>query len=509
MTIHLTHTPVTTIFDKFRNNLLLRDEHDRVIRYGDILELARTPAFKATNRRLVMCSVNNDIGGIAGYLALLAANAVPMMVSPTLTPNVLNSLIFTYQPDFLWLPQREACHWPTTELNTSYLSYVLMNFKNATERPALRSDLALLLSTSGSTGSSKYVRLSHENLWSNAAAIAEYLSLTVDEMPVTTLPLSYSYGLSILHSHLWVGAGVGVSNKTFFDRDFWSFLRKAKATSLAGVPYHYEILKKLRFTQMQLPHLRTLTQAGGRMSPSLTKEYAMHCKNTDMRFFTMYGQTEASPRMSYVPAEQAFTKAGAIGIPIPGGELELQSETGEVLTGAHVVGEMVYRGPNVCLGYAENRDDLSLGDVNCGVLHTGDLAERDEDGYYLIVGRKQRFIKLFGNRVNLQDVEQQLSCFEVDLVCSGSEDALEIYLSADSLVQGLEIKRAVMSNLHVGAQGVAGIAVHRAAVEIRPGDRQVAVRVHPHDEQPDHAAGHRGGGQQRAQEAVPVRTGSR
>ncbi len=450
----LAELPLAEVLARFKDNILLRDETGYVIRFGDVIELARSTAFQATRRRLVMCAVNNELGGIAGYLALLAANAVPMMVSPTLPPSTLDELIAAYRPDCLWLPQQDATRWPNAERHTLQDGYALIVVNNGTGMSALHDDLALLLSTSGSTGSGKYVRLSHQNVWSNAAAIADYLSLTADELPVTTLPPSYSYGLSIIHSHLWVGAGLAVSKKTFFDRDFWNFLREVEATSLAGVPYHYEMLKKLRFTRMELPHLCTLTQAGGRMSPDLTQEYATYCQSKGMRFFTMYGQTEASPRMSYVPAEQAFAKAGTIGIPIPGGAIELQSETGDVLTEAHAVGELVYRGPNVCLGYAECRADLSLGDINCGTLHTGDLAERDDDGYYRIVGRQRRFIKLFGNRVNLQDVELQLSGADAEVACSGRDDVLEVYLEAGSAPHSLEIKQAVMTSLRVGAQGV-------------------------------------------------------
>jgi acyl-CoA synthetase (AMP-forming)/AMP-acid ligase II len=231
---------------------------------------------------------------------------------------------------------------------------------------------------------------------------------------------------------------------------------------------------------MDLPHLRTLTQAGGRMSLDLIREYATHCKNTGMRFFTMYGQTEASPRMSYVPAEQAFAKAGTIGIPIPGGMFELQSETGAILSDAHLVGEIVYRGPNVCLGYAECRADLSLGDINCGVLHTGDLAERDDDGYYQIIGRKKRFIKIFGNRINLQDVELQLSTAGVDVACSGHDDMLEVYISAGSAARALEFKKAVMANLRIGAQS---IAVYE--VDVLP--RNESGKVRYADLQPENA----------------------
>jgi long-chain acyl-CoA synthetase len=442
------------VLARFSANILLRDETGCVLRYGDVSELSWTKAFRATERRLVMCVVENDISGIAGYLALLASNAVPMMVSPTLSRGALDALINAYRPDYLWVPQQDAHGWPSAERLAYFGSYSLVELNNGTVTHTLHDDLALLLSTSGSTGSSKYVRLSHVNIWSNAAAIADYLGLDAYELPITTLPINYSYGLSIVHSHLWVGAGIAVSKKTLFDREFWSFLREVKATSLAGVPYHYEILKKLRFFRMELPYLRTLTQAGGRMTPDLTREYVAHCDDKGMRFFTMYGQTEASPRISYVPAEHAFAKAGTIGVPIPGGALELHSETGGVLTGAHVVGEMVFRGPNVCLGYAQSKADLSQGDVNHGVLHTGDLAERDSDGYYRIVGRQKRFIKLFGNRVNLQDVEQELSRADVEVACAGRDDLLEVYLAAGCMAHALEVKRAVMASLRVGAQGV-------------------------------------------------------
>jgi long-chain acyl-CoA synthetase len=440
---------------RFSVNNLLCNDAGIVFKYGDVITLAQSAIFRATRRRLVMCRVNNDIEGIAGYLALLAANAVPMMVSPTLPPASFDKLIATYQPEYLWLPHQDSSHWRSSDRLTSLGSYELIGLNNSIDAPALHENLALLLSTSGSTGTAKYVRLSHQNVWSNAAAIADYMALSADEIPVTTLPPSYSFGLSIINSHIWVGAEIAVTHKSFFDRNFWNFLRDSKVTSLSGVPYHFEILKKLRFTNIALPHIRTLTQAGGRMSLEINQEYAAYCQSKGMRFFTMYGQTEASPRISYVPAEQAYTKAGTIGVPIPGGVIELQSETGGLITEANCMGEMVYRGPNVCLGYAECRADLALGDVNCGVLQTGDLALRDEDGFYKIVGRQKRFIKLFGNRVNLQEVELHLSSYEVDIACSGQDDLLKVYLILGSEDKALKIKKELMAYLRIGAQCVA------------------------------------------------------
>jgi long-chain acyl-CoA synthetase len=446
---------IKAILNKFSKNTFLTDQFGQCVTYKDVIEIALKKEFESTKRHLVFCIIDNSVGGIAGYSALLAANAVPMIINSSMPSRHLDNLIATYNPEYIFLPELDAERLQNSASKISCYGYVLLRLTNAIDAAPLHDDLALLLSTSGSTGSGKYVRLSNQNIWSNATAIADYLSLTADELPITTLPPSYSFGLSIIHSHLLVGAGLAVSNKTFFDTDFWNFLREVKASSLSGVPYHFEMLKKLRFTKMELPHIRTLTQAGGRMSQDLTREYVVHCQSKGIRFFTMYGQTEASPRISYVPAEQAFAKVGTIGIPIPGGTIELQSETtSEVLTESHAVGELVYRGPNVCLGYSESRQDLSLGNINCGVLYTGDLAMRDDDGYYRIVGRQKRFIKLFGNRINLHDVELQLSGFEVEVACSGRDDVLEVYLSSGSAAHALEIKQAVMSNLQVAARGV-------------------------------------------------------
>lgn len=451
----LTVTTLAEVFTQFIDNNLLRDDKGVVFSYGDVLGIAQSLAFQATRRRLVLCIIKNDIGGIAGYLALLAANAVPMMVSSTISETALESLIEAYQPDYVWLPHEDANRWPSAESKESQSGYVLVRLSRGASTPHLHENLALLISTSGSTGSAKYVRLSHQNIWSNAKSIADYLSLNADELAITTLPPSYSYGLSIIHSHLCVGAGLAVINKSLFEREFWNFMATTKATSFAGVPYHYEILKKLRFETMELPHLRTLTQAGGLMRPELTKEFANLCGIKGARFFTMYGQTEASPRMSFVSAEQAFAKAGTIGRPIPGGAMELQSETGKLIIDANVVGELVYRGPNVCLGYAESRGDLYMDDANNGVLYTGDLAQRDAEGFYTIVGRKKRFIKLFGNRINLQDVEQKLSIMNIDAACSGRDDVLEVYLVSDDSFLALEVKKELMSSMRIGVQSLA------------------------------------------------------
>ena len=254
-------------------------------------------------------------------------------------------------------------------------------------------ELGLLLTTSGSTGSPKLVRQSYTNIQENAKSIAEYLKIDETERPITTLPMNYTYGLSIINSHILKGAAILVTQHTLMEREFWKFFRESEATSFGGVPYTYEILKKLRFFNMELPSLRYMTQAGGKLSPQLHKEFAEYAESHQKQFIVMYGQCEATARMAYLPAEKALEKYGSMGIAIPGGRLELIDVNGKFIEKPDEVGELVYYGPNVTLGYAQEAGDLKKADERNGRLETGDMAKRDNDGFYYIVGRKKEIFE--------------------------------------------------------------------------------------------------------------------
>jgi acyl-coenzyme A synthetase/AMP-(fatty) acid ligase len=207
-------------------------------------------------------------------------------------------------------------------------------------------------------------------------------------------------------------------------KEFWQFFKERKASSFGGVPYTYEILKKLRFFNMKLPALKYFTQAGGKLSEALHKEFAEYALREDKKFVVMYGQTEATARMSYLPYNMSLKKIGSIGIAIPGGKFELRdkNEAGE--------GELIYKGKNVTLGYAEGPGDLKKGDERKGVLITGDIAKKDSDSYYYIVGRKKRFLKLFGNRINLDEIETLIKTkFNIASAVSGDDDNMRIYIT--------------------------------------------------------------------------------
>ncbi len=385
-------------------------------------------------RQLLFLLCSNTLESLAGYVACLTNQVVPLLLSQQLDDVLLGHLISTYKPAFFWMPKEkwEACSVDDSliqgEIIWTWKEYVLIKHQNVGD-VLLYEDLALLLTTSGSTGSPKLVRQSYDNIKANAASIVEYLSIDENERPITTLPMQYTYGLSIINSHLMAGATILLMEHTYTQREFWEFFKKEKATSFGGVPYTYEILKKLRFFRMELPSLRTMTQAGGKLSVELHKEFAEYAMETGRRFFIMYGQTEATARMAYLPCEKTIEKCGSMGIAIPGGAFTLIDVNGEKITEPDVVGELMYKGANVTLGYAECLEDLKKGDERQGVLVTGDMAKMDEDGYFYIVGRKKRFLKIFGNRINLDEIEGMLKSEyqELECACSGRDDLLVVY----------------------------------------------------------------------------------
>ena len=374
----------------------------------------------------ILCS--NTISSLVGYVATTKLHGACLLLSAETPLDSLLNLIETYQPQQIWLPS-EYCTRYQFELYTRISSdneYSLLQNNNYIYT-ALPKELKVLLTTSGSTGSPKLVRLSETNIMHNAESICEYLQIDSSERPITSLPMHYSYGLSVINSHLVAGATLLLTNASYVEKTFWEFAANEKATSFAGVPYTYEILKKLKFFHRDLPYLKTLTQAGGKLSKELIEYFVTNSIAHSKRFIVMYGQTEATARMSYVPEYASTHKVGSIGIPIPNGTFKIFQDGIEVID-SNQSGELVYYGTNVSLGYAECLDDLYLGDVNNGILYTGDVAYKDDDGFFYIVGRLKRFLKLFGNRISLDYTESLLKGkYNGDYVCVGTDNKMIIY----------------------------------------------------------------------------------
>lgn len=416
--------------EKFGNRIALIDEYGNKMTYSEMQNICADIG-KYVKRGVVFCFCENKIGSVSGYIAFLQNKVVPVLIDKNMDRTLVSNLIRTYNPNYLYFPETMKEEFGYAECLYENNGYMLcdMGRKEAYE---LYDELGLLLTTSGSTGSPKLVRQSYHNIQVNADQIARYLKISGDDRPITTLPMNYTYGLSIINSHLLRGAAILLTTKTLMDRDFWTFFKKENATTFGGVPYTYEILKKLRFFRMELPSLKYMTQAGGKLTPELHREFAEYARNNDKQFIVMYGQCEATARMAYLPAEKSLEKYGSMGIAIPDGNLNLIDVNGNVINEPDVVGELVYYGDNVTLGYAECEDDLRKGDERKGRLETGDMAKKDADGYYYIVGRKKRFLKIYGNRVNLDETERMLKTYlELELACGGADDHLVVYLTSD------------------------------------------------------------------------------
>jgi len=392
-------------------------------------EVAGRISAAAGHRCLVFLAMEPQVDSVVLYLACLSAGLPVCLVETRSEPLARTAAAYTPHLVLLppWLDPPPGYGGGVEPLQGS--EYRLWTIEHG-ERSPVHADLALLLTTSGSTGSPKLVRLSPRNVESNAVAIVEYLRLSPDERAIQSLPTHYSYGLSVLHSHLVAGGSVVLVPDSFLRREFWTIVDEHRCTSFAGVPYMYETLHRLRFTPVRHPSLRTLTQAGGGLRPDLITAFHESSVAAGVRFFVMYGQTEATARISYVPPERLADKVGSIGIAIPGGRLSLAPVEG--MEGSQ---ELVYAGPNVMMGYAETRQDLELGDVQNGVLKTGDLGRVDADGYFSVVGRLTRFAKLFGRRVSLEDVEREMeSSFPVRTAALDGGDRILLYVEPPAAV---------------------------------------------------------------------------
>jgi long-chain acyl-CoA synthetase len=419
------------------------------ISYNQIYEIGRKITNGLERRSLVFCLSGNNISSLVGYNSFINAKIVPLMLDENIDQLLLRELFLNYKPKYLWLSEEKSFEFQSFKIIKKILGYVLLEDCES-KAIKINDNLGLLLTTSGSTGSPKLVRLSYNNIITNAESIAEYLSIDEKERPITSLPMYYSFGLSIINSHLIKGATILLTNNSFMEREFWSFLKTHNATSFSGIPYSFEMLKKLRFFNMDIPSLTTITQAGGKLNDELNREFAEYCKKAGKRFFVMYGQTEATARMSYLPHEYSLKKLGSMGIAIPGGKFSLIDETGNIIDGPEEEGELVYKGSNVSMGYAKCSEDLERGNENKGILKTGDLAKRDEDGYYYIVGRKKRFIKLYGNRVNLDETERLIKNIIPDCACSGQDDKMIIYLTESKRAE--DVKHYISHKMGINFQ---------------------------------------------------------
>lgn len=385
--------------------------------YGDIISRANAIREEIQERTFCILPVENKAADALEVMAMLASERlVPLIVNKKTDEALMVHLQNTYG-----------------QVGT-----------------AIHPQLSHLLPTSGSTGSPKLVRHCYDNIEAAGLNISTFFELKPTDRPLMVLPLYYTMGLSMLFSHLRVGATVLLTGRNMTDPVFWKFIKEEQATSFTGVPYSFQILNLMRFFRMDLPHLELLTQGGGKMERGLNLQFAQYCRDNGKRWIATYGQSECTARMAWLPAKWAIEKAGSIGIAVPNGELSLIDSEGNAITTPHTEGEMCYRGKNVTMGYATCAEDMLKGDERHGYIRTGDLAYFDEDGCYYIVGRMGRFLKLFGMRVGLDECEQIIaSDCQTESACVGTDEKMIVYITDESKTQA--VKDALVEKTHIVA----------------------------------------------------------
>lgn len=435
------------IKSKPQDTLVAIDSNGNTLSIGEILVLSDVLRGSLPKRSLMFILTENNVGGIAWIIAAILSGNVPLILSAHTEASLLATMTETYLPQYICAPVHMA------ESDIEHVVSEGFRYKlRSTGAPAtnLHQDLSHLLPTSGSTGSPKLVRHKYENIEAAGLNISTFFGLTSAERPLMVLPLHYTMGLSMVFSHIKVGATILITDLSMTDPRFWKFIKEERATSFTGVPFSYEILDKMRFTRMKLPDLTLLTQGGGKMPQDLNLKFAEYCRDNGKKWIATYGQSEGTARMTWLPPEYAISKMGSIGIAVPNGMLSLRDTEGNEIMESPATGEMCYKGRNVTMGYARSREDLVLGDERKGFLPTGDIAYRDADGFYFIKGRMGRFLKLFGNRIGLDECEQivkgAVSC---ECACTGTDEKLIVYLTSESDLE--KARAALIESVHLPA----------------------------------------------------------
>jgi acyl-CoA synthetase (AMP-forming)/AMP-acid ligase II len=418
-----------------RHRALVTPDGD--ITYGELDQMVTDVAtvIDDTHTSVVLVRFAPTVSAVVAYLATIRAGRVALLADAALTDSGEADLVARY----------------SIGLVSDVETRIRKPSSGAVPVPTLQLPAQVLLPTSGSTGSPKMVRIPPSALAANASSIAADLGIRSTDIAPTTLPLQYSYGLSVLNSHLYAGATVMLTSHSVVTREFWRDFDQAACTSFAGVPYTYSMLRRLRFSPSDHPSLHTMTQAGGRLSNELRHHFHGLMSAAGGRFIVMYGQTEATARLAVLAHDDLPGRHEAAGRAIRGGRFAIAGPTGET-SDADVEGEVIYYGPNVMHGYAENTTDLAAPDQLYGRLETGDRGRLDPEGYLWLTGRDKRIAKVFGTRMSLDDIEAQVAARgHVGAAVSG-DDCVIIFVEAPA--DSDAIRRELASALNVHRTGI-------------------------------------------------------
>jgi len=466
-----------------------------VVSYGHLARLVRSAQRQLDRpaKALVVVEEPRTVRGVVGYLAALCSGHAVMLIEHG-SERVWADVIASYRPELLVLepggqPAGLAQGWGYCRRAGVALP-VWLQAAGGGSGTTIHPDLAMLIRTSGSLGVPKTVRLSYASLRANAVAIAEALAIRPGHRALASLPLDFSFGLSVLNSHLAAGAATGLTSVAPSSAEFWWCADQMRVTCVAAVPATFQFLRARRWDPRDHHDLRRLQQSGSALDNATAAHFGQLMRAVGGDLVVMYGQTEATARITYLPPELLGERLGSVGIAVPGGSVRICGPDGTPVPDGQV-GAVVYEGPNVMMGYARSRADLASGDTKHGVLRTGDLGCL-RDGFLYLSGRADRQVKALGLRVDLDQVELAFASLGIAAaVVPGPGERFQVVVersAADvaagycrSVAAGLGLPGAAMVVAAVAAiprtpRGKVDYAAVRRALEFLPSPAQMSSR---------------------------------
>jgi long-subunit acyl-CoA synthetase (AMP-forming) len=414
-------------FKKFKNKIAIISQEYSDLSYQDVLIESDKIKKKIKNRSLILIVSENSIGSLLAYIFCTMNNQVAIIIDSKTSQQNIFKIFKNYEPNFVFLSKRKRNILKKICFKKYiFFDQILMENKKNKKRK-LNKDLSLLLSTSGSMGSIKFVKLSKSNLKHNADSIIKYLKITSKDASITNLPISYSYMLSVINTHLEVGASIVITKYSLVEREFWKIFKSSGVTSFNGVPYTYEMLTRIGLKNIKIDTLKYLTHAGGKIEKDKLKKIIKFSKKNNLKFYSMYGQTEASPRISYLKPEFSKKKIGSIGKGIPGSKIYIIDNSGKKILKPLIEGEIVCEGKNIFMGYSKNYKDLREPNKKNYRLKTGDLGFFDEDGFFYLTSRISKIAKIFGYRIDLGALENFMSQKEYKVACLSDNKRIFVF----------------------------------------------------------------------------------
>jgi long-chain acyl-CoA synthetase len=425
--------------DKFGKKIAVIEENGKKITYKQLIkDIEKINLFLKKKKNLIFLLSDNSYKFIFSYYASLKNRSVVFLINNSLSLKKIDKLIKIYSPDYIF-DTKNVILKDLKDYNNEKKINDLKIFKiNKNKKNRFDSNLAQLLSTSGSTGSPKLIKQSYDNIYINTKDIAEELKIVNKDVLITTMSPSYTYGLSQINTHISMGATIVLNNKTVFEKSFWEKIKKYKVTNFGGVPFFFELLMKIKFYNFDLKSIKYITQAGGKLNPEILNELLEKLTKDKIKFYSMYGQTEAGARISILNNKYSKKKIGSIGKPIGSYKLWIEDDNKTIVKSSNKIGNLMCKGRNVMIGYASKKADLNQ-KQKTDIIDTGDLAYKDKDGFFYITGRSSRIIKPFGLRINLVEMENFLrKKMSKNFICIGNDKKINIYF--DDLNLKSEVK---------------------------------------------------------------------